>query len=201
MNKKHLSGIFFTFMIILFGSTLANKDSESVKLPTSNSVLYQNNVMLAQKNQQTIVKTTFRKGDKGTKVKEIQQKLNKFGYKLYVDGDFGRLTYNAVIDFQMRNKLIRDGIVGKLTLKKLNMPSTPSTMYKPPVKKKSIPKATASKKELEKFINNKNVPSFTSYFIWIDTVHQRVNWFEGSNKKWNLVKFITRECKVIIRRC
>jgi lipoprotein-anchoring transpeptidase ErfK/SrfK len=30
----------------------------------------------------------------------------------------------------------------------------------------------------------------TSYFIWIDTTHQRVNVFKGSNRKWNLVKSV-----------
>lgn len=185
MNKKYLSGIFFTLMIILIGCTLA-KDSESAKLPVVDSVLYKNKVILSQK--QPIVITTYKIGDKGNKVKVIQQKLNKFGYKLYLDGDFGRSTYNAVLDFQMRNKLIKDGIVGKLTLKKLDMVSTSGNMYKPSVKKTSIPKATLSNNGLEKLINRKNISSSTSYFIWIDTSHQRVNVFKGSNKKWHLVK-------------
>ena len=162
-------------MIILSGCTLANKDRDSAKLPITDSLLYQNNVKIIikrksnttnqvksikaepQNNQQAIVQTIFKQGDKGNKVKEIQQKLNKFGYKLYVDGDFGRLTYYAVMDFQMRNKLRKDGIVGNLTLKKLDMPVTPGTMYKPPVRQISIPKATVSNNQLEKFINSKNI--------------------------------------------
>lgn len=192
-------------MIILGGSTLANKDSKPVKLTIDDSLLYQNNVTVyqskiyasnqvksivveTQNKQQTIVYTAIKQGDKGNKVKEIQQKLNKFGYKLYVDGDFGSLTYYAVIDFQLRNKLARDGIVGDLTLKKLDMLVTPANMYKSPVTKTTIPKAIISKDELEKFANNKNIDSLTSYFIWIDLSHQRVNIFSGSKKKWDLVK-------------
>ena len=192
-------------MIILSGGTLANKDSKPVKLPIDDSLLYQNNVTVyqskiyasnqvksivveTQNKQRTIVNIAIKQGDKGNKVKEIQQKLNKFGYKLYVDGNFGSLTYYAVIDFQLRNKLVKDGIVGESTLKKLDMPVTPGTMYKPPVIKKAIPKAIISKDELEKFINNKNIDSLTSYFIWIDLSHQRVNVFSGSNKNWDLVK-------------
>jgi len=204
MNKKYLSCILFILMIILSGCTLANKDSDSAKLPIADS-LYQSNVTVfqnkvyttnqvksikaePQNDQHPIVETTFKQGDKGNKVKEIQQKLNKFGYKLYVDGDFGRLTYYAVMDFQMKNKLLKDGIVGSLTLKKLDMPATPGTMYKPPLKQIPISKAVVSKDELEKFINSKNIASLTSYFIWIDLSHQRVNVFNGSNKKWVLVK-------------
>lgn len=203
MIKKYLSCILFLLMIILIGFTLDNKDSESAKLTIADSVLNQNNVTIiqnkiyatnkvnsikpgSQNKLQASAKTSYKRGDKGPKVKEIQQKLNKFGYKLYVDGDFGRLTYNAVIDFQMRNKLVKDGIVGNLTFKKLNLAPTPATMYKPPVKEK--PKAQLSKNEMENIINSKSRPSSTSYFIWIDTTHQRVNVFNGSNKKWHLVK-------------
>jgi len=187
-------------MIILSGCTLANKASDSEKLPIADSLLYQNKIYTSnqvksikaepQNDQQPIAetKTTFKQGDKGNKVKEIQQKLNKFGYKLYLDGDFGRLTLYAVMDFQMRNKLPKDGIVGDLTLKKLNMPVTPGTMYKPPVSQISIPKAVDSNNQLEKFINSKNIASLTSYFIWIDLSHQKVTVFNGSNKKWHVVK-------------
>ncbi|MGV8981322.1 L,D-transpeptidase family protein [Clostridium sp.] len=205
MNKRYVPCILFTLMIILGGSTLANKDSESVKVPINDSLSYQSNITVyqnkiytsnqvksigikIQNKQQTIVKTTVKQGDKGNKVKEVQQKLNKFGYKLYVDGDFGLLTHYAVIDFQMRNKIVKDGIVGNLTLEKLGRPVTPGTMYKPPVKQITTPKVVVSKDELEKFINNKNIDSQTSYFIWIDLPQQRVNVFSGSNKKWELVK-------------
>ena len=132
MNKRHLSGILFIVMIMVSGCTLANKSEAAVKLPPNDAKIYQNNVivsqnsiqkqnvqnvqnssikLLAQKKQQPIAQITFRQGNKGSKVKEIQQKLNKFGYKLYADGDFGRLTYYAVIDFQMRNKLDRKSVV------------------------------------------------------------------------------------------
>jgi len=205
MNKKYLSCILFILMIILNGCTLANKDIESQKLPIADSLLYQNNgtvyqnkiyisnqvksiVAETQNKQPTIVKITIKKGDNGYKVKEIQQKLNKFGYKLKVDGDFGLLTYYAVIDFQMRNNLLKDGIVGNLTLKKLDMPVTPGTTYKPPGTQIATTKSALSKDELEKFINSKNMDSLTSYLIWIDLSHQRVNVFSGSNKKWDLVK-------------
>jgi peptidoglycan hydrolase-like protein with peptidoglycan-binding domain len=152
MIKKYLSFLLFILMIILIGYTIENKDSEPAKLTSTDSVLKINNVTVTsnkiyltnqfksvksgtQNKLKVSIKTSYKRGDKGSKVKEIQRKLNKFGYKLYVDGDFGRLTYNAVIDFQMRNKIAKDGIVGNLTFKKLDLEPTPATMYKPTVKK------------------------------------------------------------------
>ena len=214
MNKRYLPCILFIFMIIFSGCTLANKNKGSAKLPVTDAKAYQNNGTVSENNkpkenvqnnsnkitqnksikpgdskkQLPIVQTTFKQGDRGKKVKEIQQKLNKFGYKLYADGDFGFATYYAIINFQMRNKILKDGIAGELTLKKLSMVPTPETMYKPPVMQKSIPKPVVLNNSLEGFINSKNFSSSTSYFIWIDLSHQRVNIFNGSSKKWNLVK-------------
>lgn len=51
----------------------------------------------------------------GVAVKWIQYQLNKFGYKLDVDGIFGRKTDAAVKDFQENHHLVDDGIVGILT--------------------------------------------------------------------------------------
>ena len=57
----------------------------------------------------------FQKGDKGNGTREIQTGLNKLGYGLTVDGDFGALTDAAVRKFQEEHALTADGIVGQLT--------------------------------------------------------------------------------------
>ena len=57
---------------------------------------------------------------KGDSVRLLQELLNKAGYNLIVDGDFGKKTESAVKDFQKQNKLIVDGIVGTKTWMKLN---------------------------------------------------------------------------------
>lgn len=57
-----------------------------------------------------------RKGNKGESVKWVQYELNKFGYNLKVDGDFGNLTLNAVRQFQAKHNLVRDGVVGPKTI-------------------------------------------------------------------------------------
>lgn len=62
----------------------------------------------------------LKKGDKGQDVKDIQIALDIHGYKLVVDGDFGPRTDAAVKDFQKKNKLKVDGIVGPKTREALN---------------------------------------------------------------------------------
>ncbi|MBU3111235.1 L,D-transpeptidase family protein [Clostridium lacusfryxellense] len=206
MNKRYLSIFLVILMIILSGCNATDKKNVTTKLPPIGARVYQKNTILFQKNdvlfkkdvfkaklqntsykvkKQTVVQTTFKQGDKGSRVKDIQIKLNNFGYKLNSDGNFGKLTYNAVMDFQMRNKLTRNGVVDVSTLKKMELKPTSATMYKPTVIKKPT---TTSNSSLEKYVNTKNFSSATSYFIWIDLPRQKVNIFKGSNKKWRLVK-------------
>lgn len=47
---------------------------------------------------------------------EIQQLLNKNGYKLTEDGIDGAKTTAAIVDFQTKNKLTPDGLVGTKTV-------------------------------------------------------------------------------------
>jgi len=57
----------------------------------------------------------LKRGDKGENVKELQGMLIKLGYKISIDGDFGGLTQQAVADFQAKNRMTADGIVGDIT--------------------------------------------------------------------------------------
>ncbi len=70
----------------------------------------------------TAVFPQLAKGDKGDKVKVLQELLKGKGYDLGTygtDGDFGGATRGAVMAFQVRNHLSADGIVGKNTWRKL----------------------------------------------------------------------------------
>ncbi len=58
---------------------------------------------------------TWRMGDKGNGVRDVQTGLQKVGYDLGVDGDFGMATDWAVKHFQTANNLTADGIVGQNT--------------------------------------------------------------------------------------
>lgn len=42
------------------------------------------------------------RGNTGSSVRELQQKLNQNGYHLDEDGVFGSNTYRAVVDYQKR---------------------------------------------------------------------------------------------------
>lgn len=62
-----------------------------------------------------ITKLTLKKGMKNNDVKELQENLNILGYNLVVDSSFGNATDAAVRDFQKKNGLTNDGMVGPAT--------------------------------------------------------------------------------------
>ncbi|MEO1794077.1 MAG: peptidoglycan-binding domain-containing protein [Pseudomonadota bacterium] len=57
--------------------------------------------------------------DNGDDVERLQRFLNANGYELEVDGNFGRGTRSAVRDFQKKEGLKVDGIVGRETWERL----------------------------------------------------------------------------------
>src|SRR5580693_6524579 len=63
---------------------------------------------------------TLVEGDTGPAVVTLQTRLNVWGAKLTVDGDFGALTQTAVKAFQAEEKLTVDGVVGPQTWAALN---------------------------------------------------------------------------------
>lgn len=70
---------------------------------------------------------TIKYGSRGSDVSNLQSTLNGLGYNLSVDGIFGNKTQAAVRDFQSKNGLSVDGIVGVNTWGKLNSGSSPSS--------------------------------------------------------------------------
>lgn len=58
---------------------------------------------------------TLRQNSSGNFVTILQYLLNDYGYDLGIDGRFGANTLRAVQDFQTKNKLTADGIVGRNT--------------------------------------------------------------------------------------
>ncbi len=58
---------------------------------------------------------TIKRGSRNDTVKQLQEKLNKLGYSLVVDGIFGGSCHDAVVDFQKKKGLGTDGIVGSGT--------------------------------------------------------------------------------------
>jgi peptidoglycan hydrolase-like protein with peptidoglycan-binding domain len=66
-------------------------------------------------------------GDSGSGVRQIQTALAAHGYKVAVDGQFGPQTSQAVKDFQKKNGLTQDGVVGPVTWAKLQASSSTSS--------------------------------------------------------------------------
>lgn len=60
-------------------------------------------------------RTTLRSGNRGEDVRVLQRLLRERGYMLDVDGKFGPLTREAVMSYQGKMGLTRDGVVGQKT--------------------------------------------------------------------------------------
>ena len=76
---------------------------------------------------------TLVQGDTGPAVQKLQTRLNVWGAKLTVDGNFGPATLAAVKAFQTAHKLTVDGVVGPATWAVLNQnPTTTPTPYPAP---------------------------------------------------------------------
>ena len=73
---------------------------------------------------------TIQYGSSGEEVKKLQTELNKYGYKLDVDGQFGSKTQSAVKDYQKKNNLSVDGVVGVNTWGSLTAKSASSSSTK-----------------------------------------------------------------------
>lgn len=61
----------------------------------------------------------LRRGSTGDAVRDLQSLLAVAGYRISADGVFGRLTEDAVRDFQRARALVVDGIAGPQTLETL----------------------------------------------------------------------------------
>jgi len=92
--------------------------------------------------------TTLKLKSRGDSVRLLQELLNKAGYSLVTDGRFGKKTDKAVREFQKKNKLVVDGIVGTKTWMKLNAVA-PKSLKESPKKFLSEKNLTDLAKELK----------------------------------------------------
>ncbi len=71
--------------------------------------------------KRTITDTNLSIGDRGIEVVALQRALAADGYDIIADGDFGAITHGIVMDFQAKNELKPDGIVGPNTKQALGL--------------------------------------------------------------------------------
>ena len=88
----------------IMGGTPVTEEKPTITVPT-----------FPKEWQATYSHLIWKKGDKGKGVREVQEALQKCGYNLTIDGDFGKSTEWAVKHFQKAKGLFTDGIVGKKT--------------------------------------------------------------------------------------
>lgn len=135
--------------IVANGGGVCAKSYYNSKLPGTKFCTpnYSLVISIVSENSSTSIPTTHTNtknyltvGDKGDAVKTLQTKLNKVGYKLTVDGEYGSATKAAVTSFQKKYNLEVDGIAGKNTITKLDSiiaaksKNTSSTTSKAPSK-------------------------------------------------------------------
>jgi Putative peptidoglycan binding domain len=61
----------------------------------------------------------LKRGMSGEQVKTLQFLLKEAGFDVVIDGDFGRTTQRALVEFQKKNKLAADGRAGPKTVEAL----------------------------------------------------------------------------------
>lgn len=172
-------------------NTIISNDEYDTDILVRNNIILTNPSSVNQPDTTITIKEEspkppYKSGDKGIRIEEIQQLLNKYGYKLTTDGIFGASTQDAIINFQHRLGLEVDGIVGDQTLSKLNVAPTTSTMYDP--NEVIAVQSNTTLTSMETTLNSKGLFSNTNYYIVIDIQNQRVNVFNGYKEHWKLIR-------------
>ena len=72
-------------------------------------------VMVLTDGPKQLAKPILHKGDKGSWGKVMQGRLTMAGFQLGGDGDFGPVTFNALVAFQGEHNLVKDGVCGPKT--------------------------------------------------------------------------------------
>ncbi len=133
----------------------------------------------------TIAYKTVLYGSSGEDVKKLQEKLNSKGYSLQVDGKFGTKTQAAVKDYQKKQGLSVDGIVGNNTWSALHsvsdetdnkntiknsLSSTEKVYSVPKPKYQKSDSVSSAEKKLSDWENNKPAEYKSSYSDDIDRI-------------------------------
>lgn len=117
--------------------------------------------------------STLQKGSKGDEVKKWQEFLNTQGYGLALDGSFGSLTDQATRDYQQKNGLAVDGIVGELTWGKAgysnaNAPTATSPYTYTPFEYMDFTESDETKGAYASLNEANNALSNLGDFNWVD---------------------------------
>jgi len=92
-------------------SSIPTTNSAPSTLPTTTSTTTATPTTL----KSAVPLRTVRLGSRGSLVRQLQRRLAALGYPVKVDGSFGQATRRHVRDFQRKNNLTPDGVVGRRT--------------------------------------------------------------------------------------
>ena len=182
MKRTLLIGIMAVMMIFSF-SACGNSSGLNNKQNTQKVNVVSNINTHKEKKPVPPPRSILKSGDKGNDVKDIQEKLKKFGYNVNADGNFGEQTVYAVMDFQHSLGLTTNGVVKDVTLSDLKKKPTSDVMYKPTAEVVSAYNSAYP----EGIINGLETQSYTDYYIMVSIPEQMVYIFNGSNHKWRLI--------------
>lgn len=122
MKSKNSTLIFILTASLVLSACIYSASKTSKQAASTKSIVASTNKITLTKI--TVTKTpaptvaiapkTYKIGDNNDYIMIIQKKLNKFGYNLTVDKNFGIRTNFAVKDFELKHKIANDGIVGEV---------------------------------------------------------------------------------------
>ena len=139
---------------LLFGQEAASDSSTTSKSSGSSDAAMKGITKISDIGS---VPATSKKGDKGAKVKKLQQALTLEGYfSGKIDGSFGDQTENAVKKFQKAKGLSQDGIAGSTTIKLLFGQDSPDNSS---TSSKSNDSSDAAMKGIEKISDIGSAPA------------------------------------------
>lgn len=137
-------------------------------------------------------------GFKGDIVRSIQRLLNILEESnIQEDGIYGGETYNAIIQYQAKNGLNQDGIIGKQTVAKLlnDGSKKQSNVIKSKVSnEENITSIKAINEIIKDNLNSKEINSDTNYFIAVSKSHREVYIYHKEIDSWVIVK--TFSCSI-----
>ncbi len=123
-NPKTIAGV-VVLVILAIGlgfllsrmiPTAAEVQREMSLTPTPLPAVPDNVMAVTRDPSEPTPEPVLRTGSRGQEVKDLQSRLYSLGYYTgEIDGQFGAMTKEAVIDFQRTNGLEADGMVGSET--------------------------------------------------------------------------------------
>lgn len=116
-NSKTVSDL--SYNIVKYWGSNMNYKTALINRRKKEKALFDKPVNVSRETFFDIPTVTLRRGNMGTEVSKLQKCLMSLGYPIELWGVFEDSTFRAVCDFQDKNNLVIDGVVGSHTRYKL----------------------------------------------------------------------------------